>query len=232
MTKLGVITGLKFEAEIIRRAAKKLNHNHPFYASVAGNQDRSFEAAKAFVKDGAKGLISFGIAGGLSDDVPVGTVILASEVYGGKGGVYKTDKAWREGLEGVLKSEISPVIGPVISLPYPLASEAQKRRAHSDTGALGVDMESFGVAKAAFEMKVPFIVIRAVSDGAADTLPAWVVPAMGPDGDINIGPVLKGLAGKPGDLSHLIGFGLKTRKANATLRRVSFLGLPGFGFGG
>ena len=135
-------------------------------------------------------------------------------------------------MEGVLKSEIPAVSGPVISLPYALETEAQKRQAHIDTGAYGVDMESFGVARAAREMKVPFIVIRAVSDGAADTLPACVVPAMGPDGNIKIGPVLKGIAGKPGDLSHLIGFGLKTRKANTTLRRVSFLGLPLFGFGG
>ena len=101
-----------------------------------------------------------------------------------------------------------------------------------ETGAFAVDMESFGVARAAKEMGVPFIVIRAVSDGAADTLPACVVPAMGRDGEIKIGPVLKGIAGKPGDIFHLIGFGLKTRKANATLRRVSFLGLPHFGFRG
>lgn len=230
MTKLGVITGLKFEADIIRHAVNNLKHQHPHYASVAGNQERSYEKAKEFVGKGAKALISFGIAGGLSDDVPVGTLILASEVYCGKGGVYKTDEAWRENLEGVLKSEISAVTGPMISLPHALESEDQKRGAHIDTGAYGVDMESFGVAKAAKEMKVPFIVIRAVSDGAADTLPACVVPAMGEDGEIKIGPVLKGIAGKPGDIPHLIGFGLKTRKANATLRRVSFLGLPLFGF--
>lgn len=232
MTKLGVITGLKFEADIIRRAAQKLNHDHPHYASVAGNQDRSFEAAKAFVKAGAKGLISFGIAGGLTGEVPVGTLILASEVYCGKGGVYKTDETWRKDLEEVLKSEISAVTGPMISLPHALESEDQKRGAHTDTGAFGVDMESFGVAKAAKEMKVPFIVIRAVSDGAADTLPACVVPAMGKDGEIKIGPILKSIAANPGDIPHLIGFGLKTRKANATLRRVSFLGLPLFGFRG
>lgn len=232
MSKLGVITGLKFEADIIRRAALHLKHQHPHYASVAGNQEQSYEKAKEFVAGGAKALISFGIAGGLTDDVPVGTLILATEVYCGEGGVYKTDKVWREGLEGVLKSELALVTGPVISLPYALETEDQKRKAHSDTGAFGVDMESFGVAKAAFELKVPFIVIRAVSDAAADTLPACVVPAMGKGGEIKIGPVLKGIAGKPSDIPHLIGFGLKTRKANATLRRVSFLGLPHFGLRG
>lgn len=232
MSKLGVITGLKFEADIIHRATAKLDHDHPLYASVAGNQDKSYEKALSFVKEGAVGLVSFGIAGGLTDNVPVGTLILGTEVYCGKGSVYKTDKVWRDNLEGVLNSEISPVHGPVVSLPYALETEDQKRTANKETGALGVDMESFGVAKAAQEMKVPFIVIRAVSDGAADTLPACVVPAMGPEGEIKLGPVLKSIAGKPGDISHLIGFGLKTRKANATLRRVSFLGLPLFGFRG
>ena len=152
MSKLGVITGLKFEADIIRRAADKLKHDHHHYGSVAGNQERSFELAKEFVAGGAKALISFGIAGGLTDDVPVGTLILATEVYCGKGGVYKTDKAWREALEKALKAEINPVIGPLISLPYALETEAQKRSSHKETGAFAVDMESFGVARAAKEM--------------------------------------------------------------------------------
>lgn len=227
--KLGVVTGLKFEVEILRRIAIRKNLEPPLFASAAGRQDKSYEAARAHVENGAEALISFGIAGGLTDDVPVGTLVLADEVYCGKGSLYKTDAGWRDALAGLLQSEITPVTGPVISLTYALETEEQKRRANKETGALGVDMESFGVARAAREMGVPFLVIRSVSDAAEDLLPSCIVPAMAPDGGINMAPILKGIAGKPSDLPHLIGFGLKTRKANATLRRVGFLGLPFFG---
>jgi len=227
---LGIVTGLKFEADIIRKTGKSQNLTHS-YASVAGRQERAYEEALSFVEKGARGLISFGIAGGLTDDVPVGTLVLATEIYCGQGGVYKTDPKWRRGLSGLL-SDIIPIKGPMVSLPYALETEAQKRGAHSETGAIGVDMESFGVARAAKETGVPFIVIRSISDGASDLLPECVVPAMGPEGQIMLGPVFSGLLKKPGDIPHLIGFGFKTRRANATLRRVCLLGLPFFGLNG
>ncbi len=230
MTTLGVITGLKFEADILRRTASRLNHAQPLTASVAGRQERAYEEALNFVEHGAKGLISFGIAGGLNDDAPVGTLVLATEVYCGQGGIYKTDPEWRRGLAELIKAEISPLQSPMISLPHALESEIDKREAHDKTGAFAVDMESFGVARAARETKVPFLVVRAVSDAAADTLPACLVPAMGPGGGIRLGPILKGSARQPADIPHLIKFGLQTRKANRTLGRVAFLGLPGFGF--
>ncbi len=232
MNTLGIITGLKFEADILRRAADKLNHDPHHYASVSGRQEHAYEEALGFVEKGAKGLVSFGIAGGLTDDVPVGTLVLASEVYCGQGGVYETNVRWRDALEDLLKTEITASHSPLISLPHALATEADKRKAHAETGATAVDMESFGVARAAKEAGVPFIVIRSISDAASDLLPSCVVPAMGPGGTIMAGPIIKGMAKKPSEIPHLIGFGFKTRRANATLRRVGLLGLPLFGFGG
>lgn len=230
--RIGVVTGLKFEADILRKSAKSQDTEHFLYASVSGNQDDSYEAAKGFVKAGAKALISFGIAGGLTDDVPVGKLVLADKVFSDKGAIFHTDTTSRKRLLDALKAELDPVVAPMISLSYPLSTEEEKRGGHRETGALGVDMESFGVARAAKEMGVPFLVIRSISDGASDLLPSFVVPAMGPGGKIKLGPVMKSLITHPGEIPDVIGFGFKTKKANATLRRVCLLGLPFLGFQG
>ena len=229
MSTLGVITGLKFEADILLKAAKSKNTIRPMIASVAGNQQRAYDVACGFVEQGAKGLISFGIAGGLSADAPVGTLILPDLVISEKGSEYHPDKIWRSAFLGRLPLEMKPATGPVISLPYALETERDKRKANKETGALGVDMESFGLARAAKDCGVPFIVVRAISDAVTDTLPASLVPAMAEDGSIATWALIKGILRNPGDLVHLPSFGVKTAQANKTLRRAAFLGLPLFG---
>lgn len=231
MTTLGVITGLKFEADILRKAAKQTKTTAPMLASVAGNQQRAFDMACGFIDQGASALISFGIAGGLSPEAPVGRLLLPGLIIGEHGSEYIPDKAWRMALLGSLPMQMKPATGPLISLSFALEKEADKRKAHDQTGALGVDMESFGVARAAKARGVPFIVIRAISDAVSDTLPASLVPAMGEDGAILVGALVKGILKNPGDLLHLPAFGIKTAKANRTLRRVALLGLPDFGLG-
>jgi len=226
---IGVVTGLKFEADILRAAARKKGVEVPLLASVSGNQDHAFEQARAMVRQGARGLISFGIAGGLSDEAPVGALILALDVVGDHGKRFKTDEGWRQRLSGLVHPHVPHRHSHLVSLPYGLETEEHKRTSHRETGADAVDMESLGTAKAAAEEGVPFIVVRVVSDGVTDRLPASVVPAMGPGGVIRLGPLLKGIAKNPAELFHLAGFGWKTAKANRVLRRVSFLALPRFG---
>jgi len=229
VSTLGVITGLKFEADIVRKAASRKNTIRPMLASVAGNQQRAYDMACGFVEQGARGLISFGIAGGLSHQAPVGTLILPDLVICGKGSRYRPDKTWLGGFVRRLPMEMKPATGPLISLSIPLELEGDKRAAHDETGALGVDMESFGVARAAKDCGVPFIVVRAISDAVTDTLPSSLVPAMGEDGGIMPGALMKGILRNPSDLLHLPGFGMKTARANRTLRRAALLGLPLFG---
>jgi hypothetical protein len=229
VSTLGVITGLKFEAEILRKAAKRKKTILPMIASVAGNQQRAYDIACGFAGQGARGLISFGIAGGLSHEAPVGTLILPNLVICEKGSEYHPDKIWRNAYLGRLPLMMAPATGPLISLPIALELEMHKRKANQETGALGVDMESFGVAKAAKDCGIPFIVVRAISDSVTDTLPASLVPAMTEDGSISAGALLKGIIKNPSDLVHLPAFGVKTSRANRTLRRAAFLGLPLFG---
>lgn len=229
MSTLGVITGLKFEAEILRKAAKRKKTILPMIASAAGNQQRAYDLACGFVERGARGLVSFGIAGGLSHEAPVGALILPGLVICEKGSEYHPDKTWRSAYLGRLPLKMAPVTGPLISLPVALELEPDKRAAHEKTGALGVDMESFGVARAARDCGVPFIVVRAISDAVTDTLPASLVPAMTEDGGISAAALFKGIVKNPSDLLHLPAFGVKTARANRTLRRAAFLGLPLFG---
>jgi adenosylhomocysteine nucleosidase len=226
---IGVITGLKFEADILRAGARRKGVAAPLLASVSGNQDHAYEEARAMAKNGARALISFGIAGGLTERAPVGTLVLAESVFGEAKEPFPTDPAWRGRLSALLNPEVPHHVAPLVSLPHGLHGEAEKRESNRATGAEAVDMESLGTAKAAREAEVPFLVVRAVSDGVTDQLPASVIPSMGPGGVIRASVLAKEIAKNPAEFFHLAGFGFKTAKANATLRRVSFLALPLFG---
>ena len=74
MKRPGIVVGMGAEARVARRFG--------FPVATPGN-------AEALLADGADGLISFGIAGGLVPGLKPGTLVVATEVI--------TDKAWLEG---------------------------------------------------------------------------------------------------------------------------------------
>ena len=58
-----------------------------------------------------------------------------------------------------------------VSVDRVLTNTGEKRQLHVDTGAIGVDMESAAIGEVAQEHGVPFLIVRAISDGAHDDLP-------------------------------------------------------------
>ncbi len=61
--------------------------------------------------------------------------------------------------------------GRFVTVPRVLWRAGEKRQVAADTGAIGMDMESAAVGGAAAERKVPFLVVRAVSDLLDEDLP-------------------------------------------------------------
>jgi len=191
MTVLAV-TGLKREAEIAGGDG---------VVAVAGGGDAlSLSEKLAALHGDIKGVISIGLGGGLSPLLKVGDVVIGDRVIAGNE-EWTCDEHWRVSLAARLTGAHQ---GPVAASETILEDAAAKAALFAKTGALAVDMESAVAAWFAQARKLPFAVLRVVSDDARHVLPQAALVAMKPDGGIALGRVLGSLLRHPVQVPALI----------------------------
>lgn len=201
------VVGLTFEEAIIAA---------PGIVVVRGGDGSRLDVAlEAALANGAHGLISFGIAGGLAPNAPCGTVAVATEVVHGEER-YTCDPDWTLAL---LKKLPDALDGVFAGVSAPVTTPKAKAALHQSTGAITVDMESHKVARAAAKHGLPFAALRAISDPAERALPPSALVGMTADGQTNAGAVMRSLARRPQDLPGLIRAGLDVKTATAALLR-------------
>jgi adenosylhomocysteine nucleosidase len=210
------VTGLKREALIA---------GGPGVVAVAGGGDAKGLTEKLDALHGdIKGVISFGLAGALSPLLKVGDSIIAERVLSGSHH-WRCDEAWRVALAAKLPDAHQ---GPVVASETVVESPERKSALYAKTGALAVDMESAVAARFAQARKLPFAVLRVISDDANHVLPPAALSAMKPDGGIAVGRVLASLLRHPLQLPALVRTGRTSNKAFRELLRCR--GLCGVGF--
>ncbi len=96
-------------------------------------------------------LVSFGIAGALAPDLPIGTVIDATRVVDESGAVL-----WEGGPLGIARARTGTILGASRIVDDP----QERARLHAQTGAEAVDMESGPLARSGRLVGC----LRAVSD--------------------------------------------------------------------
>ncbi len=96
-------------------------------------------------QQGYRGVISFGIAGGLLNELRAGDSVVASAVLKSQT-MRKTDAEWSSKL---LKVIAGASYAPIVGVDAPIADPAMKRELHRSTGAAAVDIESHLVARLA-----------------------------------------------------------------------------------
>jgi adenosylhomocysteine nucleosidase len=211
---IGIITGMRAEASIARRCARLV-------ASTGGVALDADAKADDLIARGATALISFGIAGGLADALPTGTLVIASGVVV-RNATIATDPAWCERLLACVPDAVS---GLVLGGDRIIGRIQQKTELFRRTGALAVDLESGGVARAAASVGLPFAVIRAIADSATSELPPAALVGLGGEGGIALGAVLGSLWREPRQLAQLFATARDTRAAlRALLRGTRILG--------
>jgi len=172
---------------------------------------------------GACGVISFGIAGGLAEEVACGTWLVGRAIVT-SAQRWACDAAWSrilaERLPGARIADLAGVDAPVTE---PMA----KRALYDATGAVAVDTESHTAAAIAAAYRLPFAVFRVVADDARRSLPPAASVGLSPDGRISGGAVLGSLARTPSQLPSLLRTAIDARTAfRALLRGRRLLG-PG-----
>jgi hopanoid-associated phosphorylase len=176
-----------------------------------------------------RGVISFGVAGGLDPTLESGDLVVATEVTAG-------DARWLTGL--TLSDELlasMPLGGRRViraglaGVEQVIVAQDRKAALRSETGAAAVDMESHIAAAYAAEAGLPFAALRVISDPAGRSLPAVAMAAIKPNGDIDLRQVLRGLARNPFTLRALVSTGIDFNRALRSLRgcRSFLLGSEG-----
>jgi hopanoid-associated phosphorylase len=174
-----------------------------------------------------RGVISFGVAGGLDPSLRSGDVVVATEVMAG-------DVRWLAGLSlnddlisGIELGSRRIVRGGLAGVEEVVVARARKAALRSHTGAAAVDMESHIAAAYATEAGLPFAAVRVISDPADRSLPALAQSAIKPNGDIDLRSILRGVVRNPRTLSALVSMGIDFNRALRSLR-----GCRGFLLGG
>ncbi len=183
MSRLGIITGMAIEAARITAVAKALPEvSRPLVASVGGNSHEAERTARSFVVAGVTRLVSFGIAGGLEPSLSPGDIVLADGVWLPDGKMAPTDSAWVELTVERMGINRTAVRGIVAGSDKALVSVEEKAALRSHSGAVAVDMESHGVARAAAATGKPLLVVRAIADPSTRSLPNAALVGIGSDG--------------------------------------------------
>jgi len=217
-----IVTGLVQEARIAAG---------PGMAVICSSSDPRQLRALLTVFDPTtiRGVISFGVAGGLDPTLKSGDVVVATEVMAG-------DARWLAGLTlnedliasvGLGRRRI--VRGRLAGAEEVVVARHLKAALHSETGAAAVDMESHIAADYAAKAGLPFAALRVVSDPAHRALPSLAMAAIKPNGDIDLRKIMRGVVRNPMTLRDLVSTGIDFSRALRSLRgcRSFLLGSEG-----
>jgi hopanoid-associated phosphorylase len=209
------VTGLAREAKIAKRLKT---------VPVIGGGDAELLVGRLeeAVQAGAKGIVSFGIAGALAPLLQPGDTVIATHVVHGDDR-YSTDARWT----AVLRQKMPYATAAIIVGHGEIVSHIDgKRRLFALSGAHAVDTESHIAARIARRHNIPFAAIRTISDAATRGLPPAALVPITPAGKVSFTRVLGSVAFEPQQIPDLLTTGREAGRAfRALLRSCDALGL-------
>ena len=201
------VTGLAMEARIARG---------PGVRCVTGRDGlRGLVSVLSDRANGVCAMMSFGIAGGLDERLPPGTVVAARSVITQQGS-WKTDADWTAAL---LRQVPAALHADIAATDLPVDDPSVKQQLGRDTAAVAVDTESHVAARAAAEYDLPFAVFRVISDPARRALPRTALVALRADGRVDLTAVLRAIGRAPAELPLLLRSAADARIALRALAR-------------
>ena len=209
--------GMAFEARIAAG---------PGVLVFARNARRELAAmAATAARQGYRGIISFGVAGGLAAHLRAGDWVVASSVVEAQGPI-PADAGWSRRLLDAIGDAHH---GPILGVDTPVAEPETKRQLHRSSGAAAVDMESHIVARLAAQHGLAFTALRVIVDPVERAIPPAALVGMGPDARADTAAILRELIARPQQLPLLARITWDAFIARSQMQRVR--GLLGSHFG-
>jgi hopanoid-associated phosphorylase len=168
---------------------------------------------------GCRSIISFGVAGGLAPDLIPGDCVLASAIIDYPA-VRPTDPLWSRRLAEMIPDARH---GPIVGVNSVVSNPADKRKLHTFTRAVAVDMESHLVARLADAHGLAFAAVRVIIDPAHRAVPPAALLAMAPGGNADVTAMLWEILARPSQVSplmRLVADAIAARAALVRLRRA------------
>lgn len=140
-------------------------------------------------------LIVIGVAGALSRELDIGSVVLARTIVSRAGPVAQLDSTWQP------EAATRFVAGTVYSADRIATTPQEKAKLHKQVGGDGaavVDLESATFAAVAREMEAPCLILRAVSDRADEALPFDFERFRDEDGSVSRSQIVSYALSHPG----------------------------------
>ena len=221
----GIVAALLSEARILTKgplapgALTALPEGAMLFISGIG-PDRGRLAAQTLLAKGATALVSWGCAGALLPGLSPGNLILPERILAADQSVYPADPSWHARVSSRLKGYVDPHGGMLAESTMALTSLPEKVTLLRRTGAVAVDMESASIARVAKEERIPFVAIRAITDGPEMDIPRSALDSIDEYGRIRARKLLSNMARHPLEFLALIRMGRNFRAAEATLAKV------------
>jgi adenosylhomocysteine nucleosidase len=214
------VTGLAFEARIVAGPGVTV--------ICGGGRSQLKGALEAALRQGCRGILSFGIAGGLAPHLKPGACIVARDIIS-EHGRYSSHDGWAQSLMDMMRDaadrhavpghaalrDIS--FGDIAGADVPIASTRAKRTLHEKTGAVAVDMESHVAARIAAENKIPFAAFRVITDPSHRALPPAALVATSAQGTVDVRAVIRSLLRHPKQVPTLFRVALDSWAARQVL---------------
>jgi len=194
--------------------------------SVICNQPARLVAAlEAAISEGAVGVISFGIAGGLAPYLAAGDWVIGSGVRAGEER-HPADLTWTRRLLDALPGAVHADLAGVDA---PLAQASDKRRLYESLGAVAVDTESHIAGRIAAAQRIPFAICRTVIDAADRDLPPAALVGLRHDGTPDVLALTQSIVQQPNQVPALARTAMDLWIARKALRRARARLGPGLG---
>jgi hopanoid-associated phosphorylase len=164
-----IVTGLRQEARIAAGPGLTV-------ICSSSNPVQLREMMTSFDPKSIRGIVSFGVAGGLNPALKTGDIVIASRIVTAKR-QWATDSALTEDIVALpTKRGRSIVHGVLAGVEEVVTGQIGKEALRATTGADAVDMESHIAARYAEYNGLPFAAVRVVSDPSHRALPQITIP--------------------------------------------------------
>lgn len=216
-SRIAIVAALEAECVSLHRAVAR---GAPWLVVQSGpGEARAAAAAERALAEGAVGLISWGLAGGLDPSIAPGTIVVPRRVLREQGTPYAVTPEWHERLAARART-LAMSDGDLLTVAAALHSREDKKAAHAAVGAVAVDMESAAIGAVALRAGVPFAVARVIVDGATDALPRDAEAWVDEQGAQRLAPLLRAVL-TPAEWPVLATLGRRFAVARRTLERFA-----------
>ena len=233
---IAVVTAMEDEIVVLRERVRErveikngparytqgLIQGVPVVLCVTGDGKRNADIGlrKLIQKCTPRRVLVLGIAGALSGKLKVGELVVSSEVLEGNDVLARPDLQWLE--EEAVTGE-SYELGRLVTVDEIVATPEGKQHWWGQTERdqpAAVDMESACFARVATAYGLPYLIVRAITDTAGESLPSFLEDCRRQDGSIDQRKVVGKAIWRPRSVAALLR--LRTRMNRSATRLANF----------